>query len=63
MQRVSSRAPRHTFVSTMSPGGVPAEEIARWPTKQTRTTESVYRRELRPVITIGAEIRDQIFPS
>ena len=31
--------------------------------QQTRTTESVYRRELRPVITIGAEIRDQIFPS
>src|SRR6185312_712368 len=29
--------------------------------QQTRTTESVYRRELRPVITIGAEIRDQIF--
>ena len=31
--------------------------------QQTRTTESVYCRELRPVITIGAEIRDQIFPS
>jgi len=30
--------------------------------QQTRTTESVYRRELRPVITIGADIRDQIFP-
>jgi len=32
VRRVSSRAPRHTFVSTMSAGGVPAEEIARWPT-------------------------------
>jgi hypothetical protein len=31
--------------------------------QQTRTTESVYRRELRPVITIGADVRDQIFPS
>jgi hypothetical protein len=29
--------------------------------QQTRTTESVYRRELRPVITIGAEIRELIF--
>ena len=26
-----------------------------------RTTEVVYRRELRPVITTGAEIMDQIF--
>src|SRR5258707_15285774 len=27
----------------------------------TRTTEVVYRRELRPVITTGAEIMDKIF--
>jgi hypothetical protein len=27
----------------------------------TRTTEIVYRRELRPVITAGAEIMDQLF--
>jgi hypothetical protein len=27
----------------------------------TRTTEIVYRRELRPVITTGAEIMDQLF--
>ena len=26
-----------------------------------RTTEVVYRRELRPVITTGAEVMDQIF--
>lgn len=32
VRRVSSRAPRHTFVRTMSADGVPAEEIARWPT-------------------------------
>ena len=32
VRRVSSRAPRHTFVSTISAGGVAAEEIARWPT-------------------------------
>ena len=27
----------------------------------TRTTEIVFRRELRPVITTGAEITDQLF--
>ena len=26
-----------------------------------RTTEVIYRRELRPVITTGAEVMDQIF--
>jgi site-specific recombinase XerD len=43
---------RHTFVSIMSAGGVPVEEIARVAGhRQTSTTELVYRRELRPVIT------------
>lgn len=52
---------RHTFVSLMSEGGVPVEEIARLTGhKQTSTTEVVYRRELRPVITTGAEIMDKI---
>jgi integrase len=53
---------RHTFVSIMSAGGVPPEEIARVAGhKQTSTTELVYRRELRPVITTGAEIMDEVF--
>jgi integrase len=53
---------RHTFVSIMSAGGIPVEEIARVVGhKQTSTTEVVYRRELRPVIATGAEIMDQIF--
>jgi len=53
---------RHTFVSIMSAGGVPVEEIARLAGHhQTSTTELVYRRELRPVITTGAEIMDRIF--
>jgi integrase len=53
---------RHTFVSIMSAGGVPAEEIARVAGhKQTSTTELVYRRELRPVITTGAEVMDKVF--
>ena len=53
---------RTSFVSMTSYQGVPVEEIAR-PAghASSRTTEVVYRRELRPVITIGAEIMDQIF--
>ena len=55
---------RHTFVSIMSAGGVPVEEIARVAGhKQASTTELVYRRELRPVITTGAELMDQVFSS
>jgi len=53
---------RTTFVSLMSHQGVSIEEIARLVGHATtRTTEIVYRRELRPVITTGAEIIDQLF--
>jgi integrase len=53
---------RHTFVSIMSADGVPVEEIARVVGhKQTSTTELVYRRELRPAITTGAEVMDKVF--
>jgi integrase len=46
----------------MSGSGVPVEEIARFVGHtSTRTTEVVYRRELRPVITTGAEVMDKIF--
>jgi hypothetical protein len=46
----------------MSHHGVPVEEIARLAGHaSTRTTEVVYRRELRPVITTGAQIMDRIF--
>jgi integrase len=52
---------RTTFVSLMSHQGVAIEEIARLAGHATtRTTEIVYRRELRPVITTGAEIMDQL---
>jgi integrase len=48
---------RTSFVSMMSYQGVPVEEIARLAGHaSSRTTEVVYRRELRPVITTGAEI-------
>jgi integrase len=53
---------RHSFVSLMSTSGVPVEEIARLAGhSSSRTTEVVYRRELRPVLTTGAEIMDTIF--
>jgi len=45
---------RTSFVSLMSHRGVSIEEIARLVGHaSTRTTEVVYRRELRPVITTG----------
>ena len=53
---------RTSFVSMMSYQGVPVEEIARLAGHaSSRTTEVVYRRELCPVITTGAEIMDQMF--
>ena len=53
---------RTSFVSLMSHRGVSIEEIARLVGHaSTRTTEVVYRRELRPVITTGAEIMDELF--
>ena len=55
---------RHSFVSLMSSSGVPVEEIARIAGhSSTRTTEVVYRRELRPVLTTGAEAMDRLFKS
>src|SRR5262249_18073853 len=53
---------RTSFVSLMSHRGVSVEEIARLAGhSSSRTTETIYRRELRPVITTGAEIMDQLF--
>jgi len=55
---------RHTFVSLLSADGVPVEEIARLAGhNRTATTELVYRHELRPVITTGAEVMDRILGS
>ena len=42
--------------------GVPVEEIARIAGhSNSRTTEVVYRRELRPILTTGAEAMDKLF--
>jgi integrase len=53
---------RHSFVSLMSSSGVAVEEIARLAGRSSsRTTEVVYRRELRPALTTGAEAMDRLF--
>lgn len=53
---------RHSFVSLMSDAGVPVEEIARIVGHRgTVVTETVYRKQLRPIITTGAETMDRIF--
>jgi integrase len=53
---------RHTFVSLLSAHGVPVEAIALLAGhNQTATTEMVYRHQIVPALTRGAEIMDQIF--
>jgi integrase len=52
---------RHTFVSLMSDGDVAVEEIARLVGHaSSKVTESVYRHQLRPVMTTGAEKMDAL---
>jgi len=47
---------RHSFVSAMSSQGVPIEQIAYLAGhSNTRTTESVYRKELRSALRAGAK--------
>ena len=46
----------------MSHQGISSEEIARLVGhSSTRPTEVIYRKELRPVITTGAEAMDDLF--
>jgi integrase len=53
---------RHTFVSLLSAHGVPVESIALLAGhNQTATTELVYRHQIVPALTRGAEIMDEIF--
>jgi integrase len=54
---------RHSFVSLLSDAGVPIEQISRLVGHSgTTTTETIYRKQIRPVITDGADIMDRIFP-
>ena len=53
---------RHTFVSLLSANDVNLEDIARLVGHSgTAVTERVYRHEIRPSLTKGAEIMDQLF--
>jgi integrase len=53
---------RHTFVSLLSANDVNLEDIARLVGHTgTAVTERVYRHEIRPALTHGAEVMDRIF--
>ena len=54
---------RHSFVSLLSDAGVPIEKIDRLVGHSgTATTEFIYRKQIRPVVTGGAEVMDSLFP-
>ncbi|TMR98360.1 hypothetical protein EJK15_13530 [Nonomuraea basaltis] len=58
----SPRELRHSFVSIMSDQGVPIETIADLVGHAgTSVTEAVYRHQLRPVISKGAQTMNTIF--
>jgi integrase len=61
-QSWTPRELRHSFVSLLSEAGVPLEDISRLVGHgSTVITETVYRKELRPVLTRGAEAMDVVF--
>lgn len=56
------REMRHSFVSLLSSDGVPLEVIALLVGHSgTAVTETVYRKQIRPVLLSGAEAMDHIF--
>jgi integrase len=55
---------RHSFVSLLSDAGVSIEQISRLVGHSgTTATETVYRKQIRPVIVQGADAMDRIFPA
>ncbi|MCW2803087.1 MAG: hypothetical protein JWN06_1304 [Propionibacteriaceae bacterium] len=53
---------RHSFVSLLSSSGLPIEQISHLVGHaSTVVTERVYRRELRPLLSKGAQAMDEIF--
>jgi integrase len=54
---------RHSFVSLLSDSGVPVEDIARLVGHRggSAVTETVYRKQIRPVLEKGATAMDRIF--
>jgi hypothetical protein len=53
---------RHSFVSLLSDAGVPIERISLVGHSGTTATETICRKQIRPVITEGAEVVDRLFP-
>jgi site-specific recombinase XerD len=54
----------HSFVSLLSDGGMPIEQISRLVGHSgTTVTELVYRKQIRPVVEDGATAMDLIFPA
>ncbi|GAA1287906.1 hypothetical protein Psi02_78040 [Planotetraspora silvatica] len=54
---------RHSFVSLLSAHDVPIEHISRLVGHtNTVVTETVYRKQIRPVMQEGATVMDKIFP-
>ena len=54
---------RHSFVSLLSDADVPIEQISRLVGhSSSTTTETIYRKQIRPVIVHGADVMDRIFP-
>ncbi len=55
---------RHSFVSLLSDGGMPIEQISRLVGHSgTSVTELVYRKQIRPVVEDGAVAMDRLFPT
>ncbi|MFI7049502.1 tyrosine-type recombinase/integrase [Streptosporangium sandarakinum] len=62
-QEWTPREMRHSFVSLLPDSGAPLENISRLVGhRNTSVTETVYRKQLRPMLLEGAEAMDQIFP-
>ena len=57
------RASCGTASSLLSDAGVPIEQISRLVGHSgTTTTETIYRKQIRPVLVRGADAMDRIFP-
>jgi len=61
-QEWTPRELRHSFVSLLSDADVPIERISRLVGHSRVTTETIYRKQIRPVIVHGADVMDRIFP-
>jgi integrase len=54
---------RHSFVSLLSDGGMPIEQISRLVGHSgTTVTELIYRKQVRPVVQDGATAMNELFP-